>query len=81
MQIPFVCVAFDFMSTEMLDTFPFSMAGAWCLDTIKLKNQPGFNDIYVFIFPIFSPPCPPLFCYGLPPLSTFLSTEGSVESL
>lgn len=50
MQIPFVCVAFDFMSTEMLDTFPFSLAGAWWWDTIRLKNQASFNDIYVFVF-------------------------------
>lgn len=76
--VPLVCVAFDFMSMEMLDT-SFLTATAW--DSVigfifffKLDRK------FVFCSP-FLPHFHPLCCFGLAPQSTFLSTERAEESL
>lgn len=50
-HVPFVCVAFDFMSMEMLDSFPFSMTGACCSDTIThYQNLDLMTNVFYFSF-------------------------------
>lgn len=76
--VPLVCVAFDFMSMEMLSTFSFPTAAAWDSGIGLILKK--LDRKFVFCSP-FLPHFHPLRCFGLAPQSTFLSTERAEESL